>query len=435
MEARVFTADTTPTHLRALPASPASGPSVRVAGDRILVERLVLADGALAASLAERDEADRAAIVERALRIGLIAIQDAVTSVDTDVVRREFEKLVEQNTAANEQAARALEEVLRANFADGDGRLPRTLERFLGDKGALKSLVDELFDETRRDSAIGRIGTLLGRYFDGDSSRLAQLLDPTRLGSPLHQFRQEMTEGFRGLHERLAALEAASKARADERSRSAAKGGDFEVLLEGMLGELARGAGDLVERTGTETGALVGSKKGDFVLTLDPRVTRGADVRLVVEAKDRGMSGRAMREELREARQNRCAAVAIAVWSARHAPAGIAPFAVVGEDVHVVIDPEAPDRAYLEAAVRLARLLALATLAEREVEVDAQAIAKALAGVKEQLDAIRAMKSQLTSVATVTKQVADGLDTMRAGILARVAEAESELRIASPAVH
>ena len=432
MEAIVFTAATSPAPLRALPAA-APGPSVRIAGDRILVERLVLADGALAAALAERDEADRAAIVERALRIGLIAIQDAVTSVDTDVVRREFEKLVQQSTAANEQAAHALEEVLRANFADGDGRLPRTLEKFLGDKGALKTLVDELFDEGRRDSAIGRIGTLLGRYFDGDSSRLAQLLDPTRLGSPLHQFRQEMTEGFRGLHERLAALEAASRARADERSRSAAKGADFEVLLDGMLGELARGAGDLVERTGTDTGAIVGSKKGDFVLTLDPRVTRGADVRIVVEAKDRTMSGRAMRDELREARENRGAAMAIAVWSARHAPTGIAPFAMVGEDVHVVIDPEAPDRAYLEAAVRLARLLALATLGEREVEVDAQAIARALAGVKEQLDAIRALKTQLTSVATVTKQVAEGLDAMRAGILARVADAEAELRIGAAA--
>src|SRR5262245_24271649 len=116
MEARVFTAETTPTHLRAIPGA-AAGPSVRVAGDRILVERLVLTDGALAAALAERDEGDRTAIAERALRIGLIAIQDAVTSVDTDVVRREFEKLVAQNTAANEQAAHALEDVLRANFA------------------------------------------------------------------------------------------------------------------------------------------------------------------------------------------------------------------------------------------------------------------------------------------------------------------------------
>jgi hypothetical protein len=404
---------------------------VRVAGDRIVVERLVLADGALAAALAERDEADRAAIVERALRIGLIAIQDAVTSVDTDVVRREFEKLVEQTSAANEQAARALEDVLRANFADGDGRLPRTLEKFLGDKGALTTLVDELFDESRRDSAIGRIGTLLGRYFDGDSSRLAQLLDPTRLGSPLHQFRQEMTDGFRLLHERLAAIEAASRARADERSRSAAKGGDFEVLLEGMLGELARGAGDLLERTGTDTGSIVGSKKGDFVVTLDPRITRGADVRIVVEAKDRAMSPRAMRDELREARENRGAAVSIAAWTPRHAPAGVAPFTVLGDDVHVVVDPEAPDRAYLEAAVRLARLLALTTLGEHEVDIDAQAVAKALAGIKEQLEAIRGMKSQLTSVANVTKQVADGLDTMRTGILARVADAEAELRVAA----
>ena len=43
------------------------------------------------------------------------------------------------------------------------------------------------------------------------------------------------------------------------------------------------------------------------------------------------------------------------------------------------------------------------------------------------------MKTQLTSVAGVTKQVSDGLDAMRAGILARVAEAESELRVASAA--
>ena len=83
---------------------------------------------------------------------------------------------------------------------------------------------------------IGRIGTLLGQYFDGDASKLAVLLDPTRLGSPLHQFRTEIADGFRGVHERLAALEAAHKARAEERAKGTAKGGDFEDVLEGMLG-------------------------------------------------------------------------------------------------------------------------------------------------------------------------------------------------------
>src|SRR3989337_2029309 len=120
--------------------------AVRLEGDRIVVERLSLSDPTLAAYLREPPP--------------------------------------------------ALEQTLRANFADGDGRLPRTLEKFLGDRGALRSMVDELFDETKRDSAIGRIGGMLEKYFDGDASKLAHLLDPPRLNSPLHQFRQELAASF-----------------------------------------------------------------------------------------------------------------------------------------------------------------------------------------------------------------------------------------------
>jgi len=427
MEARVLSLPTPNPSIAAPRATAPGAAPVVVDGDRIVIEHLVVVDATLAGSLVDRGPADRAGIVERALRIGLMAMQDASMTVDVDVVRREFDKLVAQTTAVNQDAARAVEDVLRANFADDDGRLPRTLERFLGDRGALQQFVNELFDESKRDSAIGRIGGLLGRYFDGDQSKLAQLLDPTRLGSPLHQFRQEIADGFKGLHERLAALEAASRARADERSRSSAKGGDFEAMLEELLGDIARGAGDMVDRTSNETGSVMSSKKGDFVLTVDPRLARGADLRIVVEAKDRAMSQRAMREELREARENRSAAIAVVAWSPAHAPSGVAPFALIGDDVHVVVDPETPDRAYLEAAIRLARLLALGTLDEHDVEVDAAAISRALTGVREQLDAIRALKAQLTSVSNATKAVWTGLDQLRTGILGRVAEAEAEL--------
>ena len=74
--------------------------------------------------------------------------------------------------------------------------------------------------------------------------------------------------------------------------------------------------------------------------------------------------------------ENRGAAVAVVVFTPAHAPTGVAPFSLVGDDVYCVIDPEAPDPATLEAAVRLARLLALASLVEHEVEVDAAAIAR-----------------------------------------------------------
>ena len=403
-------------------------PAVRLEGDRIVVERLSLADPTLAAFLGERSAADRGPLVERALRIGLIALQDAGVTVNVDAVRTEFERMVRQAEQVNERAAQALEQTLRANFADGDGRLPRTLEKFLGDRGALRSMVDELFDEKKRDSAIGRIGSMLERYFDGDASKLALLLDPTRLHSPMHQFRQEIAAGFKGLEERLVAIEAAAAARGAERARSAAKGIDFEDLLAALLGEIARGSGDLLDRTGFDAGAVLKSKKGDFVLTLDPSVARGCDLRIVVEAKDRPMSMRAMRDELREARENRGAAVGVAVFTPAHAPTGIAPFSIVAGDVYCVIDPEDPEAATLEAAIRLARLLAVATLAERELSVDAAAIGAALTAIREQLEVVRQLKSQLTSISNATKAVWTGLDTMRAGILARVNEAETEIR-------
>jgi hypothetical protein len=154
------------------PAPPA--PSVRVDADRLTVERIVVSDRSLAAFVAERPPEDRGALVQRALTIGLVALQDAGVSVNVDAVKREFEGLMAQTTAANERAAAALDQMLRQNFSDGEGRLPRTLEKFLGDRGALRSFVNELFDETKRDSAIGKMRMLLGTYFDGDASRLAQ---------------------------------------------------------------------------------------------------------------------------------------------------------------------------------------------------------------------------------------------------------------------
>jgi hypothetical protein len=288
-------------------------------------------------------------------------------------------------------------------------------------------MVDELFDPKRRDSAIGRMSTMLETYFDGDASRLATLLDPTRMGSPLHQFRSEVAAGFKAIAEKLVALEAAGAARAGERAKSAAKGADFETLLEGMLGDIARGANDLLERTGTDAGDAGRSKKGDFVLTLDPNVARGAELRIVVEAKDRKVSGRDMRDELREARTNRDAAVGLVVFTPQHAPAGIAPFDVRAGDVYCVIDPADPDPATLEAAVRLARLLALASLHEHEAEVDAAVLTEALTGIREQLETVRTMKTNLTQIGSTANAVTGALDRMREGILAQIVRAEREL--------
>jgi len=400
---------------------------VEIEDDCIVINQLRLTDRALATFVQQRPADDRPELAERALRIGLHALQDAGTSLDVDFVRREFDALLERSATVNERAARELDTLLRANFGDQDGRLPRTLEKFLGDRGQLSRFVSELFDESKRDSAIGRMRTLLGAYFDGDASRLAQLIDPTRLGSPMYQFRTEITRSFEMLNERLTAIEAAYAARTAERARSSAKGTDFEDLLEEMLVDAVRGSGDVVERTGTVAGDVIRSRKGDFLLTVDPLLCHGAELRVVIEAKNRSRSWREMREELEDAKRNRGAAVAVAAFTPEHAPTGIAPFDMRFGHVFCVVDPDAPDAATVAAVVKLARLLALASPSLDDTAIDAARLAQTLAGVKTELEVVRRLKVQLTSIRGTAAEVATGLDRMREQILARVADAEAQL--------
>jgi len=406
-----------------------SSTQVTVTGDRIAVHELELRDGQLARFVEQTPEVERGGLTERALRIGLLTLCNQGVSLSADVVRSEFERLSERMETTHRRAADALAATLREHFADDSGRLPRTLERFLGDSGSLRRMTADLFDENRRESAMGRLNDLLGRYFDGDSSRLAQLLDPTRAGSPLHQFRAEVSDEFRRLSERIAELEAGSRARAEERAKGTAKGADFEDVLEARLGELARGTGDLLERTGAEAGDALRSKKGDFVVVIDPTRTRGVDLRLVVEAKDRSVPLRRFATELSEARENRRASVSLAVFTPAAAPSGVAPLALIGEDVYCVVDPEADDAIALEAAYRLARVLALASLRDAAVQLDVPAVQSALAEIVRQVGEVQGMKVRLTSISGAAEQVSQTLDAMRLHIVRSVKDVEMQLRV------
>jgi hypothetical protein len=408
---------------------------ITVTRDTIDVDGLQLTDASLAAFVGATPAGDREALVERALRIGLLTLANAGVSLSADVVKAEFEHLYDRMEQTQIKATETLATTLRENFADGDGRLPRTLERFLGDDGQLRRITRDLFDENQRESALGKLNEILGKYFDGDGSRLAQLLDPTRAGSPLHQFRGEVTDEFRRLSERITALEEAKRARAEERAKGTAKGADFEDALELRLGAMARGLGDQVELCGTEGGDAMLSKKGDLVITVDPTRTRGTTLRIVVEAKDRSMPMNRMTTELAAARINRSAAVALAVFTPHSAPTSIAPFALFGQDVYATYDPETDDATALEAAYRTARILALLTLRDKTVQLDAEAVARSLEDLVRQVDVVRGLKTKLTHIGSTANEVSSALDLLRAGVSRSVKELEVQLEVVEPEGH
>ena len=126
---------------------------------------------------------------------------------------------------------------------------------------------------------------------------------------------------------------------------------------------------------------------------------------------------------------NRSAAVALAVFTPRTAPTSVSPLAMVGPDVYATYDPETDDAVALEAAYRTARILALLTLRDAQVQLDAEAVTRSLEDLTRQVDVVRGLKTKLTHIGSTAREVSDALDLLRAGVLRSVKDLESQLAV------
>ncbi len=419
-----------------VPISSANKPTqVEIVGDRIRIASLEVVDRALAGFLESRSPEDRAETVERAMRVGLMALQSASGSIDVDHVRRAFDKLLADAGESNKKATAEVEEILRKTFANEGGALPATLERFLGDKGELALFTKDLFDENRRDSALGKLNTILGTYFDGDASKLAHLLDPTREASPLSGFRAEIAKRFDDVLLKIVELDASQKAAKGERKKGTAKGADFESRVIAEYTELLRATNDEIEGTGGVAGSIPDSKKGDAVITINGRDASASVLRIVVEVKDKTMTGPAIEKELAEARENRKAEIALMVFSEAAAPAGASPFVISRHGVYCVVDPEAPDVAILEAGYRLARISALIRAKSEGSGADLSAVKDAIDALRSRLDSVKEIKKTLTAIDSTTEKARDELDALRSAIVTEIDRIEEQVRASSAAAH
>ena len=66
--------------------------------------------------------------------------------------------------------------------------------------------------------------------------------------------------------------------------------------------------------------------------------------------------------------------------------------------------------------------------AAQENEIDAAACCRRSSPIKAELEVVRGLKTQLTSIGNSATEVAAGLDRLRDQVLARVAEAEAQLQ-------
>jgi hypothetical protein len=291
-------------------------------------------------------EPERTAKALEALKVGVIALQTACPTLDTQIVKDQFAEMQEE-----------LGQALARYFADKDGIVPKSLNDAFGDKGVLPQFFQRYFDpETGKlvrliDSQVGP-SSRFGQLFDAKNkdgviavieekvknlveAKLNEVLKQFSLdedGSALCKLKTIMDAAFSTFREALGI----KAARAEEAERGHVKGFCFEEDLYGVVAEMGRELGDATELVRGMPG-IHKCKTGDHLITLG-ETTGAPGLRIVVEVKDQAYKAKKAIAELQEAKKNREAVSGIFVFAKGCEPVEFGNFKRIDNDYYCTVD-------------------------------------------------------------------------------------------------
>jgi hypothetical protein len=419
-------------------ATPLRSPSIRLLGDRVAVDGLVVDDAVAARLVARREEAgeDPAKVVADAVEIGARVLDREQTGADAEFVKAEMERAARELDAEFAQRARALGEELDKRLAEflgpEGGALPRELERLFSDGSAdaVQHRVRELVGET-----MARARADLVRQFSAadDSNPLADLKHNTV--TALRGAAEVQERNLRALHAEMATLKRELQGLRDERGKRAElaeaeaagtrKGRSYEEAVYEALDAIAHAQGDVCEAVGDLKEAT--GKVGDVVVGIDGCAgpVRG---RIVFEAKNSQLSRPRALRALDEAMAERNASFAVLVVPGEEkVPARLAPLREYnGDKLVVTYDPEEGSRLALEVGYALARARVLMARGEAD-SLDAGALRDAIERALAAMEDVRKIKLQLAGATTSIEKGRDVLDDMAARVRAMLDEMTAAL--------
>lgn len=399
-------------------AIPLNLPQVHSLSDRLTIERLQVRDEA-AIRLAYESE-DPVATVTQMIAIGARVLDRETAGAQAEAMRLELEKASAEARhtlgSTTERVTGEMVAKLVELFGSGEspGAVPQRIDQIVG--RSMMSAREELV-----------------RHLTSDQSPLVQM---GRATAEVDRERHEQHQReFKTLRDELAAVklqleraraaEQMEAAVAAEAERGTAKGRTYEEAVFDAVQAIARGRGDDCDAIGDTVGD--GGRKGDVLVSVEG-ASGPARGRIVFEAKDRQLSKNAALEELDRALEQRTADYAVLVVpSADELPARChALHEFNGDKVFAVYDPQDGSALALEVAYGLARARTLMDAASVD-GIDEAAVRVEVEQALQATEAVRRIKSQLT---TATKGIenAQGLvDAMAVEVRARLSQIETLL--------
>jgi len=376
----------------------------------VLIDGLEIRDPELFEIISDQQESARPEFVKTALKVGAVALRDAITTGKIDLVERKFQGLcTELDKILREKLGREGMKGELDRIFGKNGELQICLESIFGEKG---KLVRDILDMENRKSPIGRLREKIESYVVGKDSEVYGMLDPNREDSPIHRLRQEIMGELTSLKSTIEG----QIARKEVIERTTQKGFEFEDMLEEFLQRVSNHFNDIVERVGQEKGKL-GNKKGDFLITVSDPISEGSQPKIVIEAKS-GKSVRLTQKgllgELDQAMKNREARFAIAVTESQISEP-IGNYREVPPDKIVCTFGE--DGLPVEVAYKVARTrLLLDVYQESEKEIDVGRINGIVSKIGSDLNTIRGIKAKLTSIGNTSEAIKSDLRALEKSI-------------------
>jgi len=387
-------------------ATPLRQAHVRVMGDRLAIDGLVVDDECAVRLVREREEHgdDPAKTVRDAVEIGARVLDREQAGANAEFVKAEFEKaahdLNSQFTDRARQFAEFFNERIDKVLGPENGHLQRELDKLFSD-GSTASVQNRVLELVHEELARSRTD-LMKQFSSADGSNpLADFKAGTirvlkAAEERQHETQQRMLHQMAELDKQLQALRLEKEKLEEveaERERGTAKGRTFEEAVAAALDGIALAQGDISEAVGDVTEAT--GKVGDVVVAIDG-CNGPARGRIVFEAKDSRLSKPKALEELDRAIAERSADFAVLVVPTdEELPAKLEPLREYnGDKMVVALDPEA-GALPLEYAYRVARARVLMSRSDAE-GIDAEAVRAAGERALAALNDERKIKNQLT---------------------------------------
>jgi hypothetical protein len=397
-------------------ATPLPISQVRVIGDALRVDGLVVRDECAVRLAAESDNA--AAVVSDAIEIGARILDREQTGANAEFVKAEFEKAASELNAQFVERARGVAEgmntVIVRHFGDDSSEaVQHKVRQIVRDVSTemQRELRNELLseDETNPLAKFHRIQLALSQQ-----QAKAQSDQMKSLNDKLEEYRLEL-ERLRAQNEKLEEIAAVEE-------KGTAKGRTYEEEVAEAIEAIAIAQGDDAEAVGDVKEAT--RKTGDIVVAIDgcSGPSRG---RIVFEAKNAKLSRPEALRELDRARDERNADFAVlVVASDGKVPAKMLPLREYnGDKMVVTYDPEEGPLG-LQVAYALARARVLLRRADGE-GIDAEAVRSTTERALQSLGEVQRIKQQLTASKTAVDKAAEIVDAMAGAVKANLAEIQA----------